>query len=69
METQEVIRITNSGNARAKFKWQGYDKLFTISPKEGVVEANSFIESALTYVPNAGSANSKQDETQFTLKV
>jgi hypothetical protein len=54
-ETTEIIKITNSGNARAYFKWlpsPNDTKLFTISPKEGFVEANSFYECKVTYIPN-----------------
>ena len=30
METSEIIKLTNSGNAPAKFSWEGDNKVFSV---------------------------------------
>ena len=39
MVTSETIRLTNAGNAVAKFNWLSANtlKIFTIKPEDGVV--------------------------------
>lgn len=38
METIEILRLTNNGNADAKFKWITSDKkIFIVKPEEGIV--------------------------------
>ncbi len=72
METSEVTRISNSGNARAQFRWysQGSEnKLFFIAPKDGFVEPNGFVDCTVSYVPNQLSTSGKADEDKLILKV
>ena len=52
METSELVRITNNGNAAGKFKWIMTDKqIFTASPDEGEVPAYSNIDVKIVYKP------------------
>ena len=53
-ETTEVTRITNQGNSRANYKWssQNENKIFSVKPSLGFVEANSYQDCIVTYSPN-----------------
>lgn len=45
METSEILRLTNNGNAEAKFKWiTSEKKLFYVKPEEGVVASGKHLE-------------------------
>lgn len=45
METSEILRLTNNGNAEAKFRWiTSEKKIFTVKPEEGVVPNGKYIE-------------------------
>lgn len=45
METIEILRLTNNGNADAKFKWITSDKkIFSVKPEEGVVTFGKYLE-------------------------
>jgi hypothetical protein len=50
METSESIRISNNGNSTASFKWKFiFDKHFSITPKEGKIKSNGFIDCTIQY--------------------
>jgi hypothetical protein len=52
METNEVIRISNNGNAPGKFKWILTEKqIFTASPEEGEVPSKSYLDVKIVYRP------------------
>ena len=52
METSENIKLTNNGNAAAKFKFLLTDKrIFYTTPEEGEVPSQSTIEVRVTYRP------------------
>jgi hypothetical protein len=54
METTEVVKITNDGNADGQFKWESLSNVFLVSPKEGVVSAyGGSVDITLTYRPSA----------------
>jgi hypothetical protein len=56
METSEVIKVTNNGNAPGKFKWNLAEKqIFTVLPEEGEVPAYSNIEIKVVYKPTQSS--------------
>ncbi len=45
METSEILRLTNNGNAEAKFKWiTSEKKIFSVKPEEGTVPNGKYIE-------------------------
>jgi len=53
METQEIVRLTNNGNADAKFKWYTNEKkVFFVNPEEGVVPNGKYLEVAVVYRPS-----------------
>lgn len=53
METHEIVRITNNGNAPGKFKWSHTEKqIFTAHPDEGEVAAYSHLDIKITYRPS-----------------
>ncbi len=51
METVEIIKLTNNGNAAGKFKFLLDKKIFFANPEEGEVPSNSTIEVKITYRP------------------
>ena len=52
LETTEIVRIINNGNAPGKFKWTLSDrKIFTVFPEEGVVQNGSFLDLKIVYKP------------------
>ena len=54
LEVSETLRLTNSGNATAKYKWLFSDqKVFTVSIIEGEVAAQKSVDLLLTYRPSA----------------
>lgn len=45
METAEIVRLTNNGNADAKYKWITTDKkIFFVQPEGGVVPSGKYVE-------------------------
>ena len=53
METTELLRLTNNGNAPGKFKWVHSEKrLFNVIPEEGEVPAASWIDLKVVYRPS-----------------
>tara|TARA_B110000503_G_C6825969_1_gene280811 strand:- start:275 stop:526 length:252 start_codon:yes stop_codon:yes gene_type:complete len=72
METTDIIRISNNGNASAYFKWLTSNsdaKLYSIKPIEGYVESNSHLDCTVTYSPNTNSGSGKIDEDRMFLRV
>lgn len=53
METFEVLKITNVGNADGKYKWDTTSKAFLIHPSSGVVPSGGSVETVITYRPTA----------------
>lgn len=54
LEVSETLRITNSGNATAKYKWLfSEQKVFTVSIIEGEVAAQKSVDLLITYRPSA----------------
>lgn len=52
METSEPVRLTNNGNAGAKFKFMVNDRrLFVAIPEEGEVSAGGFLDVKIVYKP------------------
>ncbi|CAD8106047.1 unnamed protein product [Paramecium primaurelia] len=77
METSEILRLTNNGNAEAKFKWiTSEKKLFYVKPEEGVVASGKHLECQVFYRPSFGgrqqqqytAATTKTEEEKITLK-
>ncbi|CAD8117028.1 unnamed protein product [Paramecium sonneborni] len=62
METIEILRLTNNGNADAKFKWITSDKkTFTVKPEDGIVPFGKYFECQIVYRPSLG--NNQQQNT------
>jgi len=53
METFEVLKITNVGNADGKYKWDTTSKAFLIHPSSGIVPSGGSVETVITYRPTA----------------
>jgi hypothetical protein len=52
MFATETLRISNPGNGPGRFRWQHQpQRVFQVTPEEGEVPANGFIEVILTYTP------------------
>ena len=52
METTERIQIQNAGNSTGYFKWHIPDTgVFTVTPKSGKVESQSYIWATITFLP------------------
>ncbi|CAD8120827.1 unnamed protein product [Paramecium sonneborni] len=55
METSEILRLNNNGNAEAKFKWiTSEKKLFYVEPEEGIVASGKYLECQIFYCPSFG---------------
>lgn len=53
MIAKEVIRLTNNGNATAKFDWlHTNQRIFSATPDKGEVPANSSLNVTITYKPS-----------------
>jgi len=52
MYTEEILKLTNNYNARAKFKFEvPEDCVFQASPVEGFVERRSTLDVVFRYTP------------------
>ena len=68
METTEVIKVNNNGNAPGKFKWDvPNNSVFTIKPERGEVPAQSSIDILIIYTPSG--TNFKGEADKLILKV
>lgn len=53
METTETVRLTNNGNAEARFKWfTSEKKIFFVQPEEGSVPSGKYLECQVVYRPS-----------------
>jgi len=49
----EQVSIYNNSNSRAKFKWNGFNSVFTIKDESGIIEPKSNFITELTYQPGS----------------
>ena len=71
METTETLKVQNTGNAKAFYRWvKGPESqnLFRIQPENGSIEPNSAFDFSIIYSPNAQSAG-KLDDDRMIMKV
>lgn len=66
MTVTEQFRITNNGNAKAKFRWEtSKSGVYEPSPREDEVEPGKFTTCVVTFAPKGP----KPEDEQLVMKI
>lgn len=66
MQHTEKVKLTNFGNADAKFKWTNASHIFEPKPMEGIVKSGANIDVEVTFRP---PGSTKIDDELLILKI